>query len=328
MNKLLIYSLALFFSLSAFSQNLNFESIVVEEDTSEPVDNALVAIEKTDLIVKTNKEGVFKFTSAIPNGEYVITVSKDGYETAYFYINAEENKQILVDKIVIKVTKAEAKRRKNKAKEEAKKLKEAKKAKKAKDKLIAKKEKKLKKKNSVDVVYYDTTKINTSNPTPEVTETIVITETQLKYSKILDVPVETLTNKDLYDFIQEWEGTPYLWGGETKEGIDCSSFTQRLYSKAYDKYIERTALKQKESKYTDPFKGKEYLKEGDLIFFKGVGPDNSNEITHVGVYLHNNKFVHATSSKRTEGVSGVKISDLTDNYWSIRFVTAGRRINQ
>jgi len=331
MNKLQFSCLLAFlgFITLANSQNYNFESLVIEKDSEVPVDNALVTVENTDLIVKTNADGNFKFTRSIPYGEHVVTISKEGFETTYFLIKSEENKQILIDKVELEITKEEAKRRNKKAKEDYKIAKELEKERKAKERLLAKQEKKLKKKNSVEVVYYDTTKLApVTKPTEE--ETVTISEAQIKYSKILDVPVEQLTNKALYQFIDEWEGTPYLLGGETKDGIDCSSFTQLLNVKAFDRYIERTAEKQHESKYTDKFTGKEYLKEGDLIFFVGVGEDTDQlnpTITHVGVYLHNNKFVHSTSSSKTEGKSGVKISDLTDRYWKIRYYESGRRIN-
>lgn len=331
MNKLQFSCLLAFlgFITLANSQNYNFESLVIEKDSEVPVDNALVTVENTDLIVKTNADGNFKFTRSIPYGEHVVTISKEGFETTYFLIKSEENKQILIDKVELEITKEEAKRRNKKAKEDYKIAKELEKERKAKERLLAKQEKKLKKKNSVEVVYYDTTKLAPA-PKPTEEETTTISEAQIKYSKILDVPVEQLTNKALYQFIDEWEGTPYLLGGETKDGIDCSSFTQLLNVKAFDRYIERTAEKQHESKYTDKFTGKEYLKEGDLIFFVGVGEDTDQlnpTITHVGVYLHNNKFVHSTSSSKTEGKSGVKISDLTDRYWKIRYYESGRRIN-
>ena len=116
-------------------------------------------------------------------------------------------------------------------------------------------------------------------------------------------------------------GTPYLMGGENPSGIDCSSFAQRLFIKSYDNlYIERTAQKQFDSQHTELFKDRSYLREGDLIFF---GKDSSN-ITHVGVYLTNNKFVHATAN-RSEGPSGVKISDLTLPFWNRLYFSSGRR---
>ena len=241
-----------------------------------------------------------------------------------FLIISEENKKIIIEEIELEITKEEAKKRKNKAKEDAKKLKEAKKANKAKEKLLAKKTKKLQRRNTVDVVYLNTDKIESKEPVVEEVE--VITENQIKYAEMLGVPVEELTNRKLYDFIDDWIGTPYELGGETKEGIDCSSFTQRIYTSVLNKYIERVASKQYYSKYSDKFTLISSLKEGDLVFFHGMSKSTKKSITHVGLYLHNNKFVHATSSKRTEGYNGVKISDLSDDYWSVRFQAGVRRL--
>ncbi len=296
------------------AQNLNFESVVIEKSTAKPVENAIVAIEGTTLAAKTDEQGVFKFKETIPYGEYVVTITKENYITEYFLIKSEEAKQIVVNKIKIGVTKKEASRRrkieKQIAKNKAEKIKAVKKNKQA----LAKKKEELKVKNTVHVIY------DSVPPKPEVT----FTKTQYKYSKIMEVPVDSLTNNELYEFIDEWMGVTYLMGGETKEGIDCSSFTQRVYTKVYDLYIERTAEKQYNSKYTDKFTVKENLREGDLMFFEGVGT-RSNAITHVGIYLGNNKFVHSTSV-RNGAEKGVKVSDITHSFWSRRFVCGGRRI--
>ncbi len=290
--------------------------MVLEKSTSKPVANAIVAIEGTTLAVKTDEEGIFRFKETIPNGEYVVSVAKPNYVTEYFLINSEEGKQIRVKKVKIGITKKEAARRRklvrDLAKKDAEKIKAAKKKKEALDK----KKQELKAKNNVHVIYDSVPIIKK----PEVTSTA----TQRKYAEIIGVPADSLTNNELYEFIDEWMGVTYLMGGETKDGIDCSSFTQRLYTKVYDIYIERTAEKQYNSKYTDKFTVKENLREGDLMFFEGVG-SKTNAITHVGMYLGNNKFVHSTSV-RNGAEKGVKISDITHSFWNRRFVCGGRRI--
>ena len=156
-------------------------------------------------------------------------------------------------------------------------------------------------------------------------EVISYSDAQVKYAKILGVSLDKVSNRDLYDEIDEWMGTTYLWGGETKDGIDCSAFSQILTMRGSNRYIERTAEKQYKSKNTHGFTGIDYLEEGDLLFFKGLSEDKE-AITHVGVYLHNNKFVHATGSRHGNGKRGVKISDITDPYWLKKFVSGGRRI--
>lgn len=137
---------------------------------------------------------------------------------------------------------------------------------------------------------------------------------QLKYAIVLDATVEKLTNVNLLKSIDEWWGTSYCYGGSTKDCIDCSAFTQMMMQNVYNVNVARTAQEQ----YTS---GKqinlEDLGEGDLVFFNTTG---GREITHVGIYLFNNKFVHAATS------NGVMVSDLNDIYWKPRYRGAGRYI--
>ncbi len=149
---------------------------------------------------------------------------------------------------------------------------------------------------------------------------------QEKYGRLLNVKGETITNIPLYEFIDDWMNTPYKLGGETKNGIDCSSFTQLLFTKVFDSYIERTAQKQFDSENTDKFRLKKYLKEGDLLFFKSPTAEEF-AIIHVGIYLKDNKFINATSYKGSNGAGGVKIDDLTNPFWEKRYVAGGRRLN-
>lgn len=135
-----------------------------------------------------------------------------------------------------------------------------------------------------------------------------------KYAEQLDVPVELITNIALYQVIDEWWGTPYHLGGNSKDGIDCSGFTKMLEQTVFSLSLPRTSREQ----YMDCQRlSRPQLAEGDLVFF-----GTKKGITHVGVYLMNNKFVHASTS------FGVMISDLGDAYWKRRFVGAGRVMQQ
>ncbi len=135
---------------------------------------------------------------------------------------------------------------------------------------------------------------------------------QFKYAMRMDVPVENVDHLPLYNFIEEWWGTPYRLGGNSRNGIDCSAFVQTLMLGVFSLQLPRTSREQKT--YAQQIDDAE-RKEGDLVFFSN---SRSGTITHVGIYLHNNKFVHASTS------SGVMISDLTDDYWSKRYRGAGR----
>jgi cell wall-associated NlpC family hydrolase len=133
---------------------------------------------------------------------------------------------------------------------------------------------------------------------------------QFKYAFHLDVPVEMLSNRYLYDFIDDWWKTPYRLGGTTKKGIDCSAFVQGLMLSVFGFSLPRTAREQKDATTRLP---DAELKEGDLVFF-----NTGRGVSHVGVYLHNNRFVHASTS------GGVMISSLAEAYWSRRYLGGGR----
>jgi len=135
---------------------------------------------------------------------------------------------------------------------------------------------------------------------------------QLKYSIKMDIAVEEINNIPLLTKIDEWWGTPYCLGGSSKGCIDCSYFTLDVMKSTYNINLKRTAAEQYEQSEKIDWAD---LKEGDLIFFKTEGRKN---ITHVGIYLTNNKFAHASTSQ------GVTISDLTESYWQKRLYSLGR----
>ena len=136
-------------------------------------------------------------------------------------------------------------------------------------------------------------------------------KTQAKYAQLLGVDNKKIDNIKLYTFIDDWYGTPYKYGGQNKNGIDCSNFSSTLYNQVYNKSITGSSSSIfKQCKVVSISN----LDEGDLVFFK---IDNDN-ISHIGVYLQNNKFVHATTKK------GVMIDDLNEPYYKKYFYKAGR----
>ncbi|HBO22731.1 MULTISPECIES: bifunctional murein DD-endopeptidase/murein LD-carboxypeptidase [unclassified Providencia] len=108
-----------------------------------------------------------------------------------------------------------------------------------------------------------------------------------------------------------WKGVSYRLGGTTKNGIDCSSFVQRTFFEQFGVQLPRTTSEQESSG-----KGvkRNSLKAGDIVLFK-----TGRTMKHVGIYIGDDKFVHASTS------SGVIVSEMSNNYWSKRYY-AGRRI--
>lgn len=137
---------------------------------------------------------------------------------------------------------------------------------------------------------------------------------QFKYSQLLDIEIESISNISLFAFIEEWWSTAYRYGGTTKKGIDCSALTGLLLSTVYSIAVPRTAREQyaASEKIT-----REEMQEGDLVFFNTRGG-----VSHVGVYIANDYFVHASTT------NGVTISSLDDAYYSKRFIGAGRAIQK
>lgn len=133
-----------------------------------------------------------------------------------------------------------------------------------------------------------------------------------KYARLLGVSLQAIYDTSLYDFIERWWGTPYRYGGDSHNGIDCSAFVQALYAAVFHVTdLPRTAIEQYDS--VKKIKHKDRLQEGDLVFFHV----HTRRISHVGIYLQNNKFVHASLTQ------GITISDLTDPYWHRYYVCGG-----
>lgn len=111
----------------------------------------------------------------------------------------------------------------------------------------------------------------------------------------------TSASKALYQFYNHWKGTPYALGGMSKNAIDCSGLTVLAFKDVFGLSLPRTVSEQ-------ATKGKKVarysLQPGDLVFFK-----TGFFQKHVGIYVEENRFIHASSSK------GVVISTLDEPYW-------------
>lgn len=126
---------------------------------------------------------------------------------------------------------------------------------------------------------------------------------------------EMVRNVDVKSRIMEqyavWKGVRYRLGGDTKRGIDCSAFVQRTFRDQFGLELPRSTSEQQDT-------GREItrskLRPGDLVMFRAGSTGR-----HVGIYLGNDNFVHASTS------SGVMISSLNDDYWKKRY-REGRRV--
>jgi lipoprotein Spr len=115
----------------------------------------------------------------------------------------------------------------------------------------------------------------------------------------------------LYYSVYDWIGTHYKYSGSTKKGIDCSGFVSQMYKNAY--CITLMGGSRDIWETVKPIERAD-LQEGDILFFK----IKKGQISHVGVYLGNNKFAHASVH------SGVTISDLNEEYYKKYFYKGGR----
>ena len=110
-----------------------------------------------------------------------------------------------------------------------------------------------------------------------------------------------------------WKGTPYRLGGNSRKGIDCSALVQNIFKNSFKINIPRTTNSQvKLGKYVD----RDDLQVSDLVFFK-----TGWQVRHVGIYMGDNEFLHASVSK------GVIISSLDNVYWKGKYWQSRRLID-
>ncbi|MGB5446693.1 MAG: NlpC/P60 family protein [Psychromonas sp.] len=148
--------------------------------------------------------------------------------------------------------------------------------------------------------------------------TAAVKPVPLENNKVLieqndEVPPEDLQSL-LYNEFDSWKGTPYHFGGVNKSGVDCSALVQQIYLDSFNIKLPRTTYSQAKEGYAV---NKSKLQIGDLIFFK-----TSSYAKHVGVFIGNNKFMHASTSK------GVMISKLSNVYWRSKYWQSRRIIDQ
>lgn len=135
----------------------------------------------------------------------------------------------------------------------------------------------------------------------------------LKEEELANEDVTTIDmEKAFRDFYDEWKHVRYRLGGNSKRGIDCSAFTQRVYKEKFGKKIPRTTWTQvKVGKHVK----KSELMLGDLIFFKTGRRDR-----HVGIYMGDGTFMHAS-------IKGVKYTKVNKPFYKRTYWTSRRIID-
>lgn len=144
-----------------------------------------------------------------------------------------------------------------------------------------------------------------NDKTPTIQNELII-EANVKEDSTLDM------NKALMEFYNEWKHVKYKLGGNSKRGIDCSAFTQRIFKEKFDVKIPRTTRTQ--VKVGKRIKKSELIL-GDLVFFKTGKTDR-----HVGIYMGDGTFMHAS-------IKGIKFTKLNKPFYKKTYWTSRRIIN-
>ncbi|NLY44360.1 MAG: C40 family peptidase [Clostridiaceae bacterium] len=131
----------------------------------------------------------------------------------------------------------------------------------------------------------------------------------------VDREAEEPIGTKIANFSKKFLGVPYRYGGTTTKGFDCSGFAQYVY-KQFGITINRVANDQKKN---GTYVERKNLMPGDLVCF---GNPSSGYVDHVGIYVGDNQFIHASSTG-----SCVKLSSLSEEYYSRKYVTARRIVN-
>jgi lipoprotein Spr len=118
----------------------------------------------------------------------------------------------------------------------------------------------------------------------------------------------------IMDQYASWKGVRYRLGGSSRAGIDCSAFVQRTFQEQFGLTLPRSTSEQQE---TGKSVSRSKLRTGDLVLFRAGSTGR-----HVGIYIGNNQFVHASTS------SGVVISSMDEPYWKKRYNEARRVLSR
>ena len=121
-------------------------------------------------------------------------------------------------------------------------------------------------------------------------------------------------NKDIVAYAKEFIGTPYVWGGESIDGFDCSGFTKYVYAH-FGYYLAHDADAQQT--YGKKITSINQLQPGDLVGFRG----------HIGIYVGNESFIHAPATGRKLCISKFYNDPTDGNYYGNEFTCGARILN-
>lgn len=134
-----------------------------------------------------------------------------------------------------------------------------------------------------------------------------------KASVQLNMDINLNDDHKLYIEASQWIGVPYRSGGSSKHGTDCSGMVYQICRKVYRVLVPRSS---EEMKRNSLKVSKSKLQAGDLVFFSSTR--HPKRVAHVGIYLKDNKFIHASTTK------GVIISSLKEDYYKKHWMQGGR----
>ena len=133
-------------------------------------------------------------------------------------------------------------------------------------------------------------------------------------------PGAAVGDSGIVDFARQYLGVRYSYGGASPSGFDCSGFTSYVY-KQFGYKLNRSASDQLDNGVAV---SRSELQPGDLVFFRDPATAGSYPMSHVGIYIGNGQFIHASSSKTSPGV---KISNLSASWYTNIYAGARRIIN-